>query len=101
MIEVIRHKRGATFRLRRLTGIPLEGCSVTAQARSGNAVTDLAVTILYPARLGDIEIAASAAQTALWPTSLMQADIRIVHANGEITYSDTFYINVLDEVTQP
>ncbi len=101
MIEIIRHKRRATFRHRRATGIPLDDCTVTAQVRAGNTVTDLAALILFPARLGDIELSASAAQTSIWPTALMQADIRIVHANGEVTYSDTFYINVLDEVTQP
>lgn len=89
--------RGATYR-RRLT-LPADVSTydgMTAQARKGGIVTDLAVRPIQSTPF--VEVSATAAQTALWPLGLMPASLRLT-VGAEVAHSHKFYINILPEVT--
>lgn len=102
MKRPIFHKRGANFYYHLNLGFPLDGCTVDVQSYWREGSTDFSVRILPPSSVGDIEITATNTQTSEWPiTPTLPMDIRVTHDNGEITYSDTLYIKVLREITQP
>lgn len=106
-MKLIRHKRGATFRVRHPLPLDPTGWVVTAQIRAGNVVQDFDVRVLDPedfgGRPGDkgfAELTMAADLTAIWPVSLLQFDVR-AECGGEVVYSQTRTILVEPEITQP
>ena len=106
-MKLIRHKRGATFRVRRPLPMDPTGWTITAQMRAGNIVQDIDVRALDPEDFGGqpgdkgvAELTVAAELTAIWPLSLLQFDVRAQRA-GEVVFSQTFTILVEPEITQP
>lgn len=106
-MHTITLKRGATLRMTLcISHRGLGGADITAQARCGDVISDLAVRVM-PLTEGWVEISAPADVTADWPLSdhasgayiPTRCDIRIAWSNGDVAYSETMFINVLPEVT--
>lgn len=98
-METIRHKRGATLRLRRTSDFSLDGVTITGFVRGRGVETAFDVTIVPPAELGDFEVVIDAAETENWPIAVLYADFQFEHPNGEISQTETMHIVVVEEVT--
>lgn len=97
-LDIARLTRGATFR-RRMT-LPEDSGTydgMTAQARKGETVTDLAVRPIQSTPF--VEVSATAAQTAVWPLGLLPISLRLT-VGPEVAHSQTFYLNISPEVTE-
>lgn len=97
--EIIRHKRGATFRTIRPLGFDLTDWTITGQVRAGNAVTDIDIRPLSPLGAGLVEIEIPASTTKNWPLGLLRFDLRAEQA-GEVAYTATALILCEEEITQ-
>jgi hypothetical protein len=97
--EIIRHKRGATFRTIRPLGFDLTDWTITGQVRSGNTVTDIGIRPLPPLGAGLVEVEVPATTTKDWPLGLLRFDLRAEQA-GEVVYTATVLILCEEEITQ-
>ena len=100
-VTIFEIKRGTTLALacRALRGpraaLDLTGWTVSASVRAGAAYIHHFVPVVN-ARAGEFELHASAAETALWPTGLLTADIRYAeNSSGHVVASETFSVCVL------
>ncbi len=76
----------------------LAGITVTSAVALGAFYQALLVTEIDMS-LGQYEISATPAQTANWPTGLLQSDLKYV-SNGVEVHSDTYEIKVKERVTK-
>lgn len=87
--------RGATFReiFNLGSNVDLVGATVTCEIWRGDFSAAPTTTVIYPASFGDVEVSVTAENVATWPVGKsMVGRIKIVHANGEVTFSDEFTI---------
>lgn len=100
----INHKRGATyqktFMAREVDGsaVPLTGYQVSSQIRTpqGDLVADAAITITDE-MYGQFD--AFVEDTSAWPLGKLLQDVKYVSPEGEINYTETLEINVLENIT--
>ena len=101
-------KRGDTFLLAATvnasgdtTPLDLTGRTVRSQARrTGALVQELTVTIT-DAEAGEFTLGATATETAEWPLGRLACDIERTDADGHVESSETFTIEVTEDVTLP
>ena len=105
MAAAIKHKRGDTF-IRDCTvsmagAAPADGIAdwdIRCQVRIGSRlVSELVVTVL-DAAAGTFRIAAMT--TASWPVGRLSADIQYTLPTGEISSTETFSIDCIEDVTR-
>lgn len=97
-MPTITQKRAASFRYRfRLSEQDLSAAVLRSQIRGGNLVADLDVRTLDDT--GWIELSAPAEATAVWPRMLLACDVRAELPGGEVFYTATFYISIIEEIT--
>lgn len=107
LLDTIRHKRGATLRIRLPLPMAPDGWDITAQLRGGNIVEPFDVRVIDPAALGAppgtkgmVELTIAAERTVNWPIRLMQFDFRGT-LGDEVVYSRTGGVIIDQEVTRP
>ena len=86
------------------TDVDLTGYTVTCQVRKRDdtAVDELTSTpdadqVTNP---GELVVAATDAQTALWPILTLECDVRFESGDGSTTHTDTFEIKVEKAITR-
>lgn len=100
----IRAKRGDTFTLtitrRNSAGavVNLTGFQVRAQMRRAPRVITLTAQVTVPAG-GICVLSAAPSATALWTPGVYACDVEYTSAGGEVESSETFYVEVLEDVT--
>lgn len=97
-ISTVALKRGATFRASFRFDFDLSGYEIQATVSNGVTDVDELTTRIIDNETGWIEIEASASLTQLWPVRLLRADMKCTLVD-EVVQSETFYINVLPEIT--
>lgn len=98
-------KRGETLAISRTrvdgSGAPVDltGQTVVAAVTSRDGTFYAAITVIIDdAAAGEFTLAATAAQTALWPVGLLRCDVRYA-AGGVVAYSETIDVSVELPVT--
>ena len=105
MTETFTHKRGATFRV--TIPVVLEGDGWTLRSdmvfRRGGLVQNFEVQDLtqeYENPVTNyIELTASASDVEMWPLGLHRFDIRAENEAGEVVYTISNYVNVIERDT--
>jgi len=104
MISRVLTKRGDTFSLTgtfKQNGVPfsLTGVIVTSQLRKADGTLIENLTYTQLPNIGEFTISATAAQAALWPIEVLLCDIQYVFIDGTKESSETFYIQILQDIT--
>lgn len=103
-MENIEIKRGDTFSLdvawNDASGSPVDltGMVLTSQAKCGDFAATLTVTVVN-ALLGRFRLSATATATAAWPVARISVDVKRDQGGGVIRRSETFVVNVKQEIT--
>lgn len=97
-----RVKRGDTMAItvtRTEDGSPvdLSGTSVAAKMRRGSTAITLTAAVTNAAQ-GIVTLSAAAAATAAWTPGLYACDVEYT-AGADVQSSDTFYVEVIEDVT--
>lgn len=101
------HKRGATFDYSgqiKNNGVvqDMTGWTPTCELKrtDGDLTLVQALSAAWlDATLGQIRISATALQTEVWPLETLQFDIRLEDGAGNVVYSDTQTLDVVERIT--
>jgi hypothetical protein len=100
-------KRGSTFAVVVMatddaTGDPydLTGCTIASQLRDslGNLVATL--TAAPASGFPGAVLLSTAEATTAWPLSLLSCDVQVTESDGTISATETFTVQVVQQVTQ-
>lgn len=101
--QSIEVKRGATFALAGFINLPSGSWTATCEAKdaSGQLIAELDVTLTPPVSpyvTWTVSFMAGADITIDWPLGYLYSDVRF-QDGSEVIYTQTFVINVLEEIT--
>ena len=98
-------KRGDTltipFRLANADDSPVDitGWTITSMVRYGaTKIADLAVLVTDAAQ-GEFELSADAATTSTWKPKSHKTDVQFEDTNGDVKSSQTFYLDIEEDIT--
>lgn len=102
-MNVIRIKRGSTLRLRCThtigTAVDLTAYTVTASAETVNGQTSYTLTVTLANQTSNRGVFTLMADTTAWSLGNYVADVRFETPGGDVYYSETFRLEIVEAIT--